>query len=256
MKIQEIQSAGNPAFKRLRALTRPRGIKRHGLALISGPKQIREILDDFPAACAGLICEAPGPGPWGEGRGHLPVLGLSKALFRELDLFGTGPPLLLVRVPGLAAWSDGSWPKGCTLFVPFQDPGNVGLAIRSAAAFGVCRVVMLREAAHPFHPRAARAAGSQLFRVPLFKGPSLGRLNIWGAPLITLSPKGSPLGEMRFPRTFGLLPGLEGPGLPQTVAARVSLAVPMAPGVESLNAAIATGIALYAWRNSRPAIYP
>ena len=71
-------------------------------------------------------------------------------------------------------WSDDApWPDGCTLFIPFQDPENVGAVIRSAAAFGVARVVLLKEAAHPFHPRSSRAAGSALFQVPLYQGPSI-----------------------------------------------------------------------------------
>ena len=76
----------------------------------------------------------------------------------------------------MSAWSDDEpWPDGCTLFVPFQDPENVGAVIRSAAAFGVARVVLLREAAHPFHPRSSRAAGPALFQVPLQVGPAAGR---------------------------------------------------------------------------------
>ena len=87
-------------------------------------------------------------------------LRFSEPLFKELDVVGTHAPLLLVRVPAIAVWNDAdAWPLGCTLFVPFQDPENIGAVIRSAAAFGVARVVLLREAAHPFHHRSARAAG-------------------------------------------------------------------------------------------------
>ena len=93
-------------------------------------------------------------------------------LFKQLDVVGTHSPLLLVKVPEFTPWSDdAAWPAGCTLFVPFQDPENVGSVIRSAAAFGVAQVVLLREAAHPFHPRSSRAAGPALFQVPILTGP-------------------------------------------------------------------------------------
>ena len=68
-------------------------------------------------------------------------------------------------------------------------------------------------------------------------------------PLIALSPEGQDVGQYAFPSTFGLLPGLEGPGLPANLRSLVTLSVPMQPGVESLNAALATGIVLYSWRS-------
>ena len=52
-----------------------------------------------------------------------------------------------MRKPILLPWSDKDHGTGCTLFIPFQDPGNVGTVIRSAAAFGVSKVVLLKEAA-------------------------------------------------------------------------------------------------------------
>ena len=146
--------------------------------------------------------------------------------------------------------SDKQWPPGCTLFVPFQDPSNVGAVIRSAAAFGVRRVVMLREAAHPFHHKSVRAAGSSILRISLLEGPSIRELEKTRAPLITLSPKGKNIARYKFPTTFGLLPGLEGPGFPDNLKRATPLAIPMEPGIESINAALATGIALYLWRRS------
>ncbi len=62
-----------------------------------------------------------------------------------------------------------------------------------------------------------------------------------------------PLDEWPAPRgAYGLLPGQEGPGLPDNLRGRLDCAaIPMQGGVESLNAATAVAIALWAWR--RPA---
>ena len=127
--------------------------------------------------------------------------------------------LLLVKVPEIAPWSDDlAWPSGCTVFVPFQDPENVGAVIRSAAAFGAARLVLLREAAHPFLPRASRAAGPALFQVPLQTGPSLAELGVEKAPLIALDMTGPDVDEKPFPERFGLVVGTEGRGLPEALA--------------------------------------
>ena len=45
-------------------------------------------------------------------------------------------------------------------------------------------------------------------------------------------------------------PGLEGPGLPEMPGMKAVLGIPMEPGTDSLNGALAAGIALYAWRRS------
>ena len=134
------------------------------------------------------------------------------------------------------------------LLEDIQDPGNVGAVIRTAAAFGVSRFVSLKEAAHPFHHRSVRVAGSALFRIPIFEGPSICELTQLRVPLLTLSPGGKWVDESQFPPRFGLLPGLEGPGLPEHLKHRTHITIPMEQGIESLNAAMATGIALYLWR--------
>ena len=241
--VRDIASADNTTFKELRALHTGRGVRKRGLALVSGERHVAEMLRDFPAA--GVAWLSPDQPPPPDAPVHLEWYRLAPHLFRQVDVMGTGPPLLVIRVPAIEAWSDADWPSGCTLFVPFQDPENVGAVIRSAAAFGVARVVLLESAAHPFHPRSVRAAGgTPLLRVPLLSGPAIADLHPAGAPLIALSPAGEDIGQFEFPPTFGLLPGIEGPGLPET-ASWTRLRIQMQPGVESLNAATATAIALH-----------
>ncbi|MEW6665521.1 MAG: RNA methyltransferase [Thermodesulfobacteriota bacterium] len=249
MKAWDIASASNRNFSMFQQLLRAQGVKKYGLALLSGPKQVREILDAFPERCAGLILRRDQDVfdrivPETVRRYHL-----APRLFRDLDIYGTDQPILLVRVGQFPLWNPEHWPEGCTLFLPFQDPANVGAMIRSAAAFGVSRVIMLKESAHPFHHKASRVAGSTLFRVPIFEGPSIKMLRRVTMPLFTLSPGGEDVAGFTFPPTFGLVPGLEGPGVPAELRRLPSLAVPMKAGVESLNAALATGIVLYLWRS-------
>jgi 16S rRNA (guanine(527)-N(7))-methyltransferase RsmG len=249
-----ITSASNPAFKQARSLLSGPGIRKQGRALIAGTRPVGEILSRFPDRVEAWITPAEGPPPPSEAITWLRCAG---ELFRELDVAGTHGPLLLVKLPEMPRWDPSEpWPAGCTLLVPFQDPENVGAVIRSAAAFGVARVVLLKESAHPFHPKSARAAGTALFQVPLREGPSIRELDPSASPLIALSADGESLAAYAFPETFGLVPGVEGPGLPENLRAGQRLRIPIAPGVESLNAAASVAIALYEWRRDAPPVTP
>jgi len=248
MKTIDVSSPDNRLYKRFLTLKTARGARKHSLAIVSGLRQTEDVARDFPSRCEALICSAAhGPIPRAFPESMIRYR-LSRELFRELDLFETGQPLLVVRFPPFPRLEEGPWPSGCTLCVPFQDPANVGSVIRAAAAFGVSRVVVLKEAAHPFHPKAVRASGGHVFRVPLVAGPRLSDLAPKGAQLVTLSPTGEDVAAYRFPPKFCLVPGLEGPGLPETLRNAQALSIPMANGVDSLNAAMATGIVLYLWR--------
>ena len=247
--IREVASASNPTFKLCKDLLGGRGIRKNGQALIAGARPIAEVLEKSPGSAEGWLTDSKGNPP---PRQDLPWIRFADPLFRELDMAGTHTPLLLVKLPEMPEWSDDlAWPAGCTLFVPFQDPENVGAVLRSAAAFGAKRAVLLREAAHPFHPKSARAAGPALFQIPLLTGPSIQDLTTSRIPLVALSMEGPELGEAPFPETFGLLPGVEGPGLPARFREGERRRIPIQIGTESLNAATATAIALYSWSQER-----
>ena len=252
-KVRECSSAQNRSFLSLRKLLTGRGIRKEHRALMAGRRVVEEVLREHGAWCRGWITTLdPSQPPPPEGApGGLVWYRFSPDLFRELDIHGTGSPLLLVEAPPFPPFRpEGPWPEGCTLFLPFQDPENMGAAIRSAAGLGAARVVILEEGAHPFLPRAARAAGSCLFKIPLLSGPPLDALRTGKVPLLALAPGGRALGTFPWPERFGLAAGLEGPGLPPEFAAEHILAVPMERGVESLNAAASVAVALYAWRSA------
>ncbi len=246
-----IDSPHNQRFKDLRRLLSAKGIRRQGLALAAGPRLVAEVLAGHPGRCRAWITplnvEAPPPDDAPAG---LEWLQLAPALFRELDTLGTHAPLLLLDAPEPAVWDPaGGLPPGASLLVPFQDPENTGAVIRSAVAFGMTRVILLRECAHPYHPKTLRASGGAVLHAELMSGPALEDLPA-DLPVVALSGEGTDIAAFTFPETFALLPGLEGSGLPET-RRRHAVAIPIRPEVESLNAAAATSVALYLWSRSR-----
>ncbi len=274
---REVTSSSNPLFKLCRDLRTGRGVRKHGRALMSGSRVVAEVVAQHrervqawitpngEAALApppDLLASAESTSSGSEtgkestdGSRSGPIwYRLTPGLFGELDVSGTGGPLLLVDVPEFPVFDAGAvWPLGCTLFVPFQDPENVGAVIRAASAFGVARVVLLAEAAHPFHPKSVRSGGTSLMQLELLRGPSLAELDASEVPLWALDNSTDEdveeLPGLIFPPRFGLIPGLEGPGLPETLGKQVRRCrIPIEVRVDSLNAAAATAIALYAWR--------
>jgi TrmH family RNA methyltransferase len=249
MKTIEINSPNNTSFRGFLRLNNPREIRKNERALLSGPKQMREVLREFPDRCAGIILSSRHKTLEFPQNDEIPRYCLSPDLFDQVDVFGTKHPVLMVRAEPLPRFDGTLDNSGCTLCIPFQDPSNVGAVIRTSAALGVTRVVLLKEAAHPFHPKSVRVAGSNIFRIPLYEGPALGRLNEFEIPLIIMAAEGEDVARFKFPESFCLVPGLEGPGIPETLEGTRKISIPMTNGVESLNAAMATGIVLYLWRN-------
>lgn len=243
-----ITSRQNPAFKELKKLLSSRGIRKSGRALVAGEKLVREILARHPRLGRAWVGT---PEMWPpENAVGLDWVRLAPPLFAELDCFGTRRGLLLIEVPPIAPWSPGDGlPQGVSVLLPFQDPENVGAAVRSAAAFGASQVIFLRESAHPFHPKALRASAGGVLELPLRSGPGLADLPA-DLPLVALSAEGEDLAAIRFPEAFGLLAGLEGPGLPAALRLHAAR-IPIRPGVESLNAAAALAVALYEWRRRK-----
>ena len=241
----DVSSSSNKSYKEWKALLTGRGIKRHGKALVSGPKVVSELFNLYPERIQGWITIPDGSPPPTEMSCNIPWYRLNKNLFRELDIHGTGHPLLVVKIPEPVPFREEDAAEKIILLIPFQDPSNIGAVIRSAAAFGVTTVVLLEEAAHPFHPKSIRAAGTSVFTVKCMKGPSIKRIEKIGRPVIALSTDGCDISTFGFPERFALLPGLEGPGLPEGLKADYTVSIPIEPPVESLNAAVATSIALY-----------
>ena len=134
-----------------------------------------------------------------------------------------------------------------------QDPGNVGTLIRTAEAAGFCAVLLSSECADPFALKTVRATMGSIFRMPLLRGNLLEMLSTLrqkGFYLISAELHGDSIAKAikakREP--FALMIGSEGNGVSKSISmlSDLRVALPMRGKVESLNAAVAASILLYA----------
>lgn len=261
-----ISSAANPLFRELLDLLASKGVKKQSRFLLFGEKVVRDALSARGAADALVLVTVEGAGDASLERllpGEASILRLTKPLFAELDVFGTHASVLVCPVPKVPDWTAEA-PAGLEVLLALSDPSNLGASLRSAAAFGASKIVLLRESASPFHPKATRAASGLTLSTPFERGPSIRELpeflsskrgTAGNASVFALDMAGSPLAEVSWPRAGArLLLGEEGQGLPADLVTQ-RIAIPMVPGVESLNAAASLAVALYAWRSSaRPRV--
>ncbi|WP_051340871.1 TrmH family RNA methyltransferase [Azospirillum halopraeferens] len=240
-----IESPQNPRFRLWESLLESRGLKKHGQFLLSGLKTVPEALAAHPGRFTAVLTDAAERVAGWRLPPGMEVVQLAPALFRRLDVAGTGFPLLLGPVPAMAPVDLSRPPEGLELVVALSDPGNLGALLRSAAAFGAGRVVLLEESAHPFHPRCLRGAANAQFALTLLRGPRWPALNTAAGPLVALDAGGTDLTAFAWPRDLRLVLGEEGQGVPADLPA-LRLAVPTTGAVESLNATVAASLALFA----------
>lgn len=144
---------------------------------------------------------------------------------------------------------DGAW-----LFLDaIQDPGNVGTMVRTADAAGFKGVVFGQGSVDPYSPKALRAMQGSQFHVELTTGNLVGwttaftqnDMNVYGTQL---DPEAVSLFTVEPQVNFALIMGNEGQGMSNEVAQLTTqnLYIPLTGQAESLNVAVAAGVAMFA----------
>jgi TrmH family RNA methyltransferase len=156
----------------------------------------------------------------------------------------TGVAALARRPPGrMVEVLAGPGPGPIVLLDRPRQLGNVGAAIRVAAAAGA-EAVAVTGTADPWHPAAIRGAAGLQFALPVGR---IGDTAGVARPVVAIDPGGEPLTPGAVPPGAVLAFGSERHGLSEAwrERAEVDLALPMRPGVSSLNLAAAVAASLY-----------
>lgn len=140
------------------------------------------------------------------------------------------------------------------LLVRPRQFGNLGTVMRSMLAFGFLDLALVEPTVDPFSPHVVRASVGALFSLETVRFPDLDSYRrAFGHALYPFAAGAErTLDAVRFRSPFALVFGPEWPGLPaEVLSAGTPVAIPQEAGVESLNLAVATSIALYCARQAR-----
>jgi tRNA G18 (ribose-2'-O)-methylase SpoU len=143
-------------------------------------------------------------------------------------------------------------PRSLVVCERLSNPDNVGGIFRNAMAFGVDAVVLSPGCADPLYRKVVRVSIGGSVSVPFVETSdwpcALDRLRAAGFTTVALTTQqGVDIGTMEAPPRLALLLGSEGDGLTQAARDRAAVRarIPMAAGVDSLNVAVACGVALH-----------
>jgi TrmH family RNA methyltransferase len=248
-----ITSLSNDKVKLTRALARRRVRQQERRFIMEGVRLVGEIVRAEMQPDFVLYTEAA--------KRNLDAVPLLDRLVRR------GVPCHLVSDEVMAACADTVTPPGLLTVVPFPDisaptrstcilvvdnvrtPGNLGAILRTAAATVVDQVLLSPGTVDLYNPKVVRGGAGAHFRLPVLSlswdeiKARLHELDVWLATI-----QGDlPYTGVNWKRPLALIVGGEARGASQ---AALSLAhgratIPMERGVESLNAAVATGVLLF-----------
>jgi TrmH family RNA methyltransferase len=239
--VSVLTSRDNPKVKRWAKLVEDARYRRsERRAVIEGPHLIEAALQHGYKPVAVIATEKAAEHA---SLGELKPFLVSEAVFRRIadaeSPQGIAAEIEIPQVPKRAA-------SRVVFLEGVQDPSNVGAIIRSAAAFGIERVVVDRACADPWSPKCLRAGMGGHFALSIAQVDVLGDvLDSFAGKLACAVPRGGTRLEDVDAKSWVF--GSEGAGVSAQVLERVGVRVtiPMAKGVESLNVAAAAAICLY-----------
>jgi tRNA G18 (ribose-2'-O)-methylase SpoU len=271
MAVERIESAGDSRVAAYRDLRDAELVRQHGLFVAEGRLVVRRVIEEPGYRAESIL--------------------VNEASLRDLEpvlgRLAVDVPVFVCAAADLARIAGYDVHRGCLALVRRPPPtpidelferaamlvvmeavanaDNVGGVFRNAAAFGAGGVLLSPACCDPLYRKSIRTSMGAALRVPFARADDadwpgvLTRVRRAGFTIAALTPHAPSETLDAFvarsrPEKLALLVGAEGTGLTPAVerAADYRVRIPIADGVDSLNLAVATGIALYHFRSVRP----
>ncbi len=248
-----LTSAQNPLLKSIRRAAATGRPTEEGLVVAEGPNLLREALRGTWQVQQIFCTEAAG-------QKHGNLLTGSRAEVTEVSaraLSSTAEAETSQEIITLLRPREWTWPELQTrnsllvVLDGIQDPGNAGTIVRSAEAFGATGVVFLQGSTRISNGKFLRASAGSIFRLPFLEAMSpaglLQKSALNKVAVFSLDMRRSvSLTDADLTGPCALVVGSEGSGVrSEILESSRALSIPTRK-VESLNAAVACSIALFA----------
>jgi TrmH family RNA methyltransferase len=253
-----ITSRSNSLIKKARSLSTSKGRREEGNWLLEGIRTIEEairhkavfsVMFHTQAALENGRVKAAVSRVRAEG---ISIYEITEEVLKSIsDTQNPSGIVAVIKSPDIP--TDLTLPKDGWILVldNIADPGNMGTIFRTALAVEVDGVILLPGCVDPGNPKVIRSSVGAVLGLPLFR-LSINEFIVWlessRTELITLDVNGTEdLYQVDWTGPKALLIGNEawGPSAQFDNVPSHKVCIPMSNRVESLNVAIATGVALY-----------
>jgi TrmH family RNA methyltransferase len=257
-----LTSLQNPLVKQIRKLHQAKDRQEQQLFLLEGTHLLTEaIAVDYPlvTVCCTPQWQEKYPELWQQASERCQRLELVSAEVIKAIATTVQPDGVVATATRAATFRTQVPYKGSVLALEtIQDPGNLGTMIRTAAAAGISGLWLSADSVDLDHPKVLRASAGQWFRLPMAVTSDLktvvAECQKQGMQVVATLPEANLIyWETDFRKPSLILLGNEGAGLSADLVALADkkVKIPLSPGVESLNVAIASALILYEAQRQR-----
>ena len=246
--MEIVTSTSNPRIKAIRSLHSSKGRRAAGSSLAEGPHVVSALLRSTVRPTLLVLTDTSDEGMLDEAtdgrRQSCDVLIVTPRVLSSIsDTEEPRGPLAVFTIPTFATIRD----RDTVVLHDVSDPGNVGTIVRSAVAFGY-DVALSGSTADPWSPKAVRSSAGAVFEAHIARSDDPvadSRAAKLRTVATVVAGGGAPPPT---PQSTAIIIGSEAAGLPEALVEQCDamMTIPTAPGTESLNAAVAASIAMYA----------
>ncbi|MEX0770692.1 MAG: RNA methyltransferase [Balneolaceae bacterium] len=247
--------ASNRQIKKWRKLQQGKYRQKEGLFLAEGERCVSQILGNRALVVKELVVDENFEITERISSSGLGIYSVSTAELDEItDTENPQGILAVCRIPEERELVDLARKSGILIATDeIQDPGNLGTILRTAVWFGAAGLLAGKGSVDPWHPKVVRSTAGATGVLPIIKGDLRNMLKSlsdegWEILLLDKGRESENLREVKKFEKAVITVGNEAKGICEDLLGEGWKTVKIGgemDGVESLNAAIATGIALY-----------